>query len=108
MQDLQERNTFDFRGNFSVVIYFIVSITLELIVLFNEYGLNLIFECNKITVYCLDITPNSLDETCTPYQKPEKSLQYIQITRQTSLSQFQLQLKQDFQTTYQTKQFFVK
>ena len=76
--------------------------------LFNEYGLNLIFECNKITVYCLDITPNSLDGTCTRYQKPEKSLQYIQITRQTSLSQFQLQLKQDFQTTYQTKQFFVK
>ena len=108
MQDLQERNTFDFRGNFSVVIYFIVSITLELIVLFNEYGLNLIFECNKITVYCLDITPNSLDETCIPYQKTEKSLQYIQITRQTSLSQFQLQLKQVFQTTYQTKQFFVK
>ena len=51
---------------------------MELIVLFNEYGLNLIFECNKITVYCLDITPNSLDETCIPYQKTEKSLQYIQ------------------------------
>ena len=103
MQDLQGRNKSDFCGNFSVVIYFIVNITLELIVLFNEYGLNLIFEYNKITVYYLDITPNSLDGICKLYQKPEHSLQYIQITRQTSLSKFQLQSKQVFQTTYQTK-----
>ena len=43
----------------------------------NSSFLNLIIECNKTTVDDLDITLNLLDETYTPYQKPENTLQYI-------------------------------
>ena len=43
----------------------------------NSSFLNLIIECNKTTVDDLDIALNLLDETYTPYQKPENTLQYI-------------------------------
>ena len=42
------------------------------LVLFKEFGLNLIIECNKRIVNYLDITLNILDGTYKPY-----SLQYI-------------------------------
>ena len=49
----------------------------ELQVLFKEFGLNLIIECNKATVDYQDITLNLLDGTYKPYQEPENTLQCI-------------------------------
>ena len=45
----------------------------ELQVLFTEFRLNLIIECNKTIANYLDITLNLLDGTYKPYQKPEKN-----------------------------------
>ena len=49
----------------------------ELQVLFKNFGLNLIIECNKTTVNCIDITLSLLEGTYKPYQKPENTLQCI-------------------------------
>ena len=49
----------------------------ELQIFFKKFGLNLIIECNKTTVDCLNIALNLLDRTYKPYQKPENKLHYI-------------------------------
>ena len=46
----------------------------ELLVMFKEFSLNLIIECNKTTVDYLDIALNLLDGTYKPYQKPENTV----------------------------------
>ena len=49
----------------------------QLKVLFGEFGLKSIIECNKTTVDYLEITLNLLDRTCKPYQKPGNTLHNI-------------------------------
>ena len=46
----------------------------ELLVMFKEFSLNLIIECNETTVDYLDIGLNLLDGTYKPYQKPENTV----------------------------------
>ena len=52
------------------IIYKFQQLNKELQVLFKEFGLNLIIECNKATVDYQDITLNLLDGTYKPYQEP--------------------------------------
>ena len=79
----------------------------ELQVLFTEFRLNLIIECNKTIANYLDITLNSLDGTYKPYQKPETTFTKNLLTFQISSNKFQLQSKHEFKITHQTKQFSV-
>ena len=46
----------------------------ELQVLFKEFGLNSVMECNKATAVYLDLTLNLLHGTYKPYQKSENTL----------------------------------